>query len=314
MPTTHALVLCAGLGTRLKPLTDERPKPLVPVLGRPLASYAMARLADVDVRHVVVNTHHLGEQMLPALEPYAAKLNQAIEAVHEPTLLGTGGAIRNALPRLGDAPFFVFNGDVLAAPDLTAARALHDTTGAAMTLVLREDPRADKLGAIEVDGDGRVVRILGEGPEPTKPVRRCLFTGVYVISPRIADDLPENGCVVRHTMRRLLARGDTIAGLVDAGPWHDLGTIASYASVTFGLLDGSVRYPGIEPRFEARWLDPLARVGAGVRLGEHVAVGARASLAGSGRIERSIVWDGASVRVPVGGVVVTTSGAAVPIP
>src|SRR3954470_191622 len=86
-----AMLLCAGLGTRLRPLTDERPKPVVPVLGRPLASYALAVLAGAGVRHVVANTHHLADQVLPALAPYAQKYNLAIEAVHEPELLGTGG-------------------------------------------------------------------------------------------------------------------------------------------------------------------------------------------------------------------------------
>src|SRR3954470_22661150 len=79
----HAMLLCAGLGTRLRPLTDERPKPLVPVLGRPLASYAMTRLAEIGVKHIVANTHHLGELVHPALAPYAQKLNQALDTIHE---------------------------------------------------------------------------------------------------------------------------------------------------------------------------------------------------------------------------------------
>jgi mannose-1-phosphate guanylyltransferase len=302
------MLLCAGLGTRLRPLTDERPKPLVPVFDRPLASFALERLAAAGVRHVVANTHHLPEQVLPALGPYAQKLNLAFETVHEPTLLGTGGGIRNALPRLGHEPFVVFNGDILAAPDLTAALALHTRLGARITMVLREDPRAGALGAIEVNGEGRVLRILDEGPAPSELVRRCLFTGVYVVSPDIEADLPAEGCVVRHTLRRLLARGDVVAGLVDGGPWFDLGTLATYAEVNFGLLDGSIAYPGVEAPFEARLVDPLARVGSGIRLGHRVVVGARASLAGEGRIERAIVWEDAVVRAPMANTIATGGG------
>jgi hypothetical protein len=130
----------------------------------------------------------------------------------------------------------------------------------------------------------------------------------------VRDDLPETGCVVRHTLRRLLARGDVVAGLVDAGPWHDLGTIATYARASFGLLDGSIAFPGVEAPFEARWVDPLARVGERVRLGRWVVAGARAALTGAGTIERAIVWDGATVSAPASDVIATAGGARVPVP
>lgn len=306
------MLLCAGLGTRLRPLTDERPKPLVPVLGRPLASYALERLAAAGVRHVVANAHHLAEQILPTLGPFAQRLHLAFDVSYEATLLGTGGGIKKALPLLGDAPFVVFNGDVLAAPDLAAARALHERSGARITMVLREDPRAERLGAIEVDDEGRVQRILGEGPEPSRPVRRCLFTGIYVLSPSVRDELPDEGCIVRHTLRRLLARGEVVAGLVDAGPWYDLGTVESYASVNLGLLEGSIAFPGVDPPFEARWVDPLARIATGVRLGRCIAIGARAQVQGEGKIERAIVWEGAIVQAPLSGLIATTEGRRVP--
>jgi NDP-sugar pyrophosphorylase family protein len=161
--------------------------------------------------------------------------------------------------------------------------------------------------------NGRVERILDEGPAPSRPVRRCLFTGVYLVSPSIADDLPERGCVVRHTLRRLLSRGEIVAGLVDSGPWHDLGTIETYAGVNFGLLDGSVRYPGLSVPFEARILDPLVRVGDAVRLGQGLVAGARSQLDGHGTIERAIVWDGAKVRAPLADAIVTTHGLRVPL-
>ena len=278
----HAMLLCAGLGTRLRPLTLERPKPLVPVLGRPLASYALDRLAAAGVRHVVMNSHHLGEQLVPALTGDARRLGLDIEAVHEPTLLGTAGGIRNALPRLGVEPFLVFNGDVLAAPDIGSARALHDRSGAWLTLVLREDPRAEQLGPIDVDASGRVVRMLNEGPEPRVPYRRCLFTGIYVVSPAIREDLPDQGCMVRDTLRRLLARGATVAGWVDAGPWHDLGTVGSYADANFGLLGGRIAFPGVAPAASGSWLDATVRVGEGVKVGREVVVGAGADAARRG--------------------------------
>ena len=200
-----SLLLCAGLGTRLRPLTDERPKPLVPVLGRPLAAFALDHLAAAGARRVVANAFHLSEQLEPALAPLCAARSMALTVLVEPSLLGTGGAIRNALPHLDD-DFVVFNGDVLSRPDRARARSTPRSLGARVTMVLRDDPRATELGAIELDAAGRVRRILDEGPPVREPTRRCVFTGVYVVSHAVADDLPTEGCVVRHTLRRLLAR------------------------------------------------------------------------------------------------------------
>jgi NDP-sugar pyrophosphorylase family protein len=96
-----ALLLCAGLGTRLRPLTEERPKPLVPVLDRPLAAFAIDHLAAAGVRRVVANAHHLAEQIEPALSPLCAARGASLAVLREATLLGTGGAIRNALAAPG---------------------------------------------------------------------------------------------------------------------------------------------------------------------------------------------------------------------
>ncbi len=294
----HAMLLCAGLGTRLRPLTDRRPKPLVPVLGRPLASFALERLAIVGVQSVVANTHHLAEQIAPGLAPWAQGAGMAFDVIHEPTLLGTGGGIRNALPRLGRDPFIVFNGDVLAAPDLAGALMLHGATSAKMTMILRAHPGHAGVGVVDVDADARVVRVFEEGPAPPLDSERCMFTGIYVIDPAIAPDLPENGCIVRHTLRRLLARGDTVAGFVDRGLWHDVGTIVSYLDVNFGLLDGTIEFPGTEKPVDLKLVSASAEMARGVEVGPYTIVGAGARVDGVGKLERVIVWDGARVSLP----------------
>lgn len=305
----HALLLCAGLGTRLRPLTDERPKPLVPVLDRPLAAYALDHLAASGVRGVVANAHHLAGQIEPALSPLCAAHGMSLRVLVEPTLLGTGGAIRNALPHLRD-DFVVFNGDVLSRPDLSRATALHRALGARVTMVLRDDPRAGALGAIEVDDEGRVRRILDEGPAPDRPTRRCVFTGVYVVSGSVADDLPVEGCVVRHTLRRLLARGEVVAGVVDDGPWFDLGTLASYASVTFALATGALTWPGVTVP-----ADGVIAPGGVDRAHLHgpCVVGSGASIAPGVTLQRVIVWDGAAISESARDAVVTRRGV-VPLP
>lgn len=305
------MLLCAGLGTRLRPLTNERPKPLVPLLGRPIAAYALDRLAQVNVRSVVANTFHLGDRVQPSLDPFTRALGMSLECVHETVLLGTGGGIRNALDRLGDEPFVVFNGDVLAAPDLARALALHHESGARMTMILREDPAADALGSIEVTDEGRVVRILNEGPASTAHARKCMFTGVYVLSPDVRDDLPENGCIVRHSLRRWLARGDRVSAIVDDGPWFDLGTIASYAHVTFGLLDGAIAFPGISPAKDACRVGEVSLGTA--TLGAHCDLSDGVVVEGDGALSRVIAWDHAKVHAPERNAIFTTGGERVAI-
>lgn len=305
----HALLLCAGLGTRLRPLTDERPKPLVPVLDRPLAAFALDHLAAAGVRRVAANAFHLAEQVEPALAPLCAARGMSLAVLREPTLLGTGGAIRHALPHLGDE-FVVFNGDVLARPDLARASAVHRSLGARATMVLRDDPRATALGAIELDAGGRVRRILDEGPPAGVPTRRCLFTGVYVVSSAVADDLPVEGCVVRHTLRRLLARGEVVAGVLDDGPWFDLGTLERYAEVNFALATGALRWDGVAAPPGGVYAPSVSdRRG----LSAPVVVGTGARVAASAALERVIVWDGAAVSASARDAVVTRR-AVVPLP
>jgi len=303
----NALLLCAGLGTRLQPLTSLLPKPCVPVIDRPLGAYALQALAAAGVHRVVLNTHHLGDRVLPSLEPWALALGQGLHRVHEPELLGTGGAIRNALDALGDEDFVVFNGDVLAWPDLGAALAHHRQTGARMTLVLRDDPRAARLGAIEVDADGRVQRILGEGPAPTLPVRSCLFTGVYVVSPTLRDLLPREGCVVRHTLRALLARGERVSAVVDRGPWFDLGTHRAYLEVQAEALVQGIA-PLVEPVPGGCWRGPDVEVAAGVSMGTGVVLGAGSRVLGHGALSSVVAWPGVTVEAPLARAIVTPSG------
>lgn len=303
----RALLLCAGLGTRLRPLTGLLPKPCVPVLDRPLGAYGLEVLAGSGVREVVVNTHHLGDRVVPSLGTWATRAGVTLHRIHEPTLLGTGGAIRNALPTLGDDDFVVFNGDVLAWPDLGAALDHHRQHGARITLVVRHDPRAERLGAIEVDATGRVRRILGEGPAPEDPVRSCVFTGVYVVSPSLRDDLPAEGCVVRHTLRALLRRGETVAAVVDPCPWFDLGTHGSYLGVQLRALREGIA-PRIGPSPDGRWLGEGVTVAPGVSLGAEVALGDGVRVVGTGAVTAVVAWPGSTVVAPLARAIVTPEG------
>ena len=306
------MVLCAGLGTRLRPLTSELPKPLIPLFDRPLASYALAQLKQIGVTNVVANTFHLGAMIEPGLRPYCDSLGVQLECVAEPVLLGTGGGIHNALSKLGKEPFVVFNGDIFASPDLHRALVLHRESNARMTMVLREDLNAEKLGSIEVDAEGRVRRILGEGPPSPVPTKTCMFTGIYVLSPDVRPDLPENGCIIRHTLRRWLARGERVSAIIDEHPWFDLGTTDAYADVVFRALDGRLNVEGYIPDGSKRWVHPSATIKV-AELGEYVAVESNSTITGEGLVSRSIVWKNAILSAPARDLIVSSLGARVPI-
>lgn len=261
------MVFAAGLGTRLRPLTDVLPKPVVPLMNRPLASFALERLAAAGVTRCVLNTHHLAEEVPRALEGHGPRGMELVFS-HEPELLGTGGGLRAALERLGptDQPILVMNGDILFWPDLEGAIAHHRSVGAFATMVLRRDPRAARFGAIETDARGCVRRILGRPEHVDAPLRTQMFTGVHVLSPEVVAALPETGCVIRRGYERWLADGRTLGGFVDDAPWRDLGTPAEYLSAHLDLLDGTLSWPSVHPAGGDVVLGPGARVDPGVTL------------------------------------------------
>lgn len=287
------MVFAAGLGTRLRPLTERLPKPVVPLMNRPLASYSLERLAAAGVVRCAVNTHHLAETVPATLEGHLPE-GMAVRFVHEPELLGTGGGLRNGIERLleeasvpEETPVLVMNGDILFWPDLEGALALHRRLEAVATMVLRPDPRARDLGAIEADPDGRVRTLLGS-PSWDGPLEEHMFTGVHVLSLRALRDLPRSGCVIRRGYRQWVDSGAVVGGFVDEGAWRDLGTPPEYLRAHLDLLDGTLSWPGLEAPGEAL-VDDGASVGEGAAL-DRVVVGAGARIDAGVRLERVVVW------------------------
>ncbi len=290
------MVFAAGLGTRLGPLTDALPKPVVPVVNRPLCAYGLDTLVDAGATHVVLNTHHLAGRVEAALASYD---RAPLAFAHEARLLGTGGGVKNAVAvqsrALGrelaeDDVFVAFNGDISFAPDLEGAIALHRRSGAMATMVVREVPDAARFGAIEVDDEGRVRRMLGS---PDGSLRACMFTGVHVLSARAIAALPEEGCIVRQGYVRWLAAGETISASVDAAPWRDLGTPREYLGAHLDLLRGEIVRPGFDARAAA--IDRSAGIDPKARLSE-TCVGARARIEAGVVLERCVVWPETIVR------------------
>jgi mannose-1-phosphate guanylyltransferase len=303
----RAMLVAAGLGTRLDPLTHELPKPAVPVANHAAAWFGIDHLTRAGYTELVVNTHHLAAELRDALTARAPE-GATLSFVHEPRILGTGGGVKRAWrPREGE-DFLTWNAKLVFAPDVRAALARHRESGAIATLVLRPMPEHASFAPVLVDGEGRVRAIRGGAPVGSGELSPRMYTGVQVLHPRAHADLPDAGDIIEHAYQRWLQRGDVIASVTDHGPWHDVGvTLGHYLDANLALLRGEVRWPGIEPGPGAVIVAESAHVGAGARLHE-VAVGAGARIAAGVRLERSIVWPGAVVSADLTDTIITPRG------
>lgn len=283
MPAFDAMVLCAGLGTRLRPLTLERAKPAVPLLGRPLVGWSFERLRAAGFSSVTINTHWLPDTMTAAARQQAEALGLRLSVSHEPQVLGTGGGPWQArelgMIDRGHA-LLVMNGDVLFDVDLARVLAAHDASKAAATMVLRPMPAGATYSPIEADASGRVVRIAGYGRSIGAPP--MLFTGVHALSPEALDLLPEGESgIVERVYAPLLEKGARIQAVVEHGRWLDLGDPAGYLAAHLELApEGSVDASAI--------VDPSAVIRGST-------VGAGAVIEAGSTLVDCVVWDGAQV-------------------
>jgi len=218
---THAMVLAAGLGTRMRPLTDNRPKPLLPLAGRSLLHHALDRLRDAGVAHHVVNAHHFADQVADAVAAHDAPGRQVIV---EPTLLETGGGVANALPHLGDGPFAVVNGDAFwldgPTPALTRLAAAFDPD--------RMDGLLLVVRTAQVDGEvGRGDFLLDPMGLPRRPREReiapYLFGGVQILTRGLFAAAPAGKFSLNELYDQAIARGRLFC-LVHDGAWFHLST------------------------------------------------------------------------------------------
>jgi NDP-sugar pyrophosphorylase family protein len=298
MPT-KAMVLAAGLGLRMRPLTLLRAKPALPVLNRPLLHWTMERLARAGVRDVVVNLHHLPESITGVLGT-GRRFGLRVCYSREPVILGTGGGPRAVRELFGDEPLLVVNGDVLFDFDLRRLIEAHRASGARATLALRRNPVPYAYSPVVTDRAGRILSIAGR---PRKASGRvAMFASVHLLDPRLFERLPEGPSdSVRDLYIPLLAEGAHLLGVHTRGAWYDFGRPALYRDAQLRLIPG--------PGRDRVLVDGKARVAATASLRRSV-VGAGARVAAGARVERSVLWDGAVVEAGacVKGAIVATGG------
>jgi mannose-1-phosphate guanylyltransferase len=288
----RAMILAAGLGTRLRPLTALRAKPALPVRGRPVIAYLLELLHHHGVREVMINLHHLPSTLERAVERFAPG-DMHITYSREPAALGTGGGIRRARSFLEQSdPALVLAGDMLLDMDLGALISRHEAAGNSCTLALRRDPRAAEFGTIGLDAAGRIVRIgsrfdLGQTEDTS-----AVFIGVRVFSPSAFGSMPDMESFedLSDWLAVDLKRGvETIRGVVlEPGDctWEPVGTPAEYLGVN--LEPPPLSFLG--PTFGAAEGTHLLGPGADVILGTGARLGKGAQL------ERCVVWE--NERVP----------------
>lgn len=287
----RGMIVAAGLGTRMRPLSTLRPKPALPVRGLPVLAYGLALLEAAGVREVVVNLHHQPERLREAAERFAPP-GLELRFSEEKRLLHTGGALRRVADFLRESdPCVVLGGDMIADLDLAAVVARHRAERRAATLVLREDERAARFGSIGVDARGRVRRIARRfdlGGECAAGV----YTWVNVFSARALAELPDRE-VFNHLddwlAPRLAAGADDVVGeclAPTACRWEPVGTPAEYLAAN--LVPRTLSY-----------LDADARARAfGWRLEPELVVGPGAELGAGAALTRAVVWE--EERVPPG--------------
>ena len=242
-----AMVLAAGQGTRLRPTTDRTPKALVPVAGRPMIEYALLLLRHYDIKDIVINLHHFGEQIESRLGDGRA-LGLKINYSRETELLDTGGGLLKAKSFLHDGAFIVINTDALIDLNLAALIDFHDKNNAAVTLVLRPDIRADDYGSMDIDASGRICRFL-DSQAPIAPVSatvKLMFTGVQILDPRVFNHMNPHAAArkfstTKHIYPRMLVGGEPLFGFQFDGFWQDLGTPERIREAETKIRNGEAR-------------------------------------------------------------------------
>jgi NDP-sugar pyrophosphorylase family protein len=285
----RAMILSAGYGTRLWPLTEDRTKPALPILGKPLVGYVAEYLAGFGCRDIVLNLHHRPESVRAALGD-GSRFEVNLTYVEEPTILGTSGALDNARHLLEGETLIVVNGKIITDIDLNAALETHRNTNALVTLVLLPNVARERFSVVEV-ADG-LVKGFGGMPEPrvasagsgrqeqeAGELHRghyadfeiegdvpLMFTGIQILEPRIFDYIPRG--VFSHSTTdvypQAIANGELVAAHMGTGKWYELSTMPRYLEISLTLL---------------------------AEQGTTVFKGARCEIAANSQVSNSVIWD-----------------------
>lgn len=290
-----AMILAAGFGTRLFPLTIDRTKPAIPFLGKPLVGYVAEYVAKYGFKDIIVNLHHQPESVKKALgdgTDFGVNIQYTIES---PIILGTAGALDNARIYLENETFLIINGKIITDIDISEAIETHKKSGAIATMVLKENPLREKFTEVFVENG--CVTGFGEGfPEPLEKIKNqkseirnpLMFTGIHILEPRVFEYIPRNvySDIVPTFYNPAIKNGETIAAHIATGKWFELSTIPRYLDISLGMLNGNS---------ERIVIGKNSRIAASASVKDSV-IWDNVSISENARIYRSIIGDGVSIK------------------
>jgi mannose-1-phosphate guanylyltransferase len=289
MPSvTQAFVFGAGLGTRLRPLTDDLAKPLVPVFQKPLITFALDHLIDAGVRSFVINTHKFPEQFVRVFTDNSYRGHE-VTLIHEPDLLETGGGIKNAERLLGLEPFITYSGDVLTDVDLEPLIDEHFRRGNDVTLALRETG----LAAAVTYRDGRVVDLANQYGVPGN----YDFANVSIWSPKIFRRIPEEKKIsFIPVLADWIGQGGKIGGVVlNEKKWFNIGSRADYLDIHRFIAEENWRPAYVKmPDWPVK-IAPDATVAKSARLSGFYSIGSACEVEAEAILENCVVWPGSQI-------------------
>ena len=282
------MVLAAGKGTRLFPLTGEIAKPMAPVADKPIIQHIFELLAEAGVEEIHVNVHHLAESILGTYGEETSVDGTKISFSREKRLLGTAGGVKRLADRF-DETFVVVMGDALTDVDLNEVVNLHKERGALATMALARVSDTSQYGVVEVDAEGNIVGFQ-EKPDPAEAVSTLANTGIYVLEPEALEYIPEGTFFdfAEDVFPRFLKGGEKFVGYQGEFYWSDIGTLQAYRQAQYDVLSERVRVkiPG-EKRGNNVWIGkdaqihPAADLAGCVVVGRDAVIGRGVSLSGA---------------------------------
>jgi NDP-sugar pyrophosphorylase family protein len=284
-----AVILAAGFGTRLWPLTEDRTKPAIPFLNRPLIAYSVEYLAKSGIRDIIINLHHQPDSIRRALGDGSA-LGVKIQYSFEEEILGTSGALDRVRDALADDDFVVINGKIVTTIDLNAAIRAHREQQAIATLILKENVAREHFSIVEIDNNLRITRFAGFpepmateaftaeaiAPNPGGSVSKngsgpLMFTGIQVLSPKIFEYVPRD-CFSHSTIHvypAAMDKGEPVLAHVSDGDWYEMSTLDRYFEASLHFMR---------------------------RQGDSLISGARCTVDEGATVEDSVLWNNVTVE------------------
>ncbi|MFH7030235.1 MAG: sugar phosphate nucleotidyltransferase [Heteroscytonema crispum UTEX LB 1556] len=310
----RAVLMAGGSGTRLRPLTCDLPKPMVPILNRPIAEHIINLLKRHNITEVVATLHYLPDVLRDYFQDGSDFGVQMTYAVEEDQPLGTAGCVKN-IAELLDETFLVISGDSITDFDLTAAIEFHKQKKSKATLILTRVPNPIEFGVVISDAEGRIRRFL-EKPSTSEIFSDTVNTGTYILEPEVLEYLPANiECdFSKDLFPLLLAKDEPMYGYVAKGYWCDVGHLDAYREAQYDGLDRKVKldfaYKEVSPGLwvgQNTYIEPSAiietpavigdncRIGARVQIEAGTVIGDNVTIASDANLKRPIVWNGAVI-------------------